>query len=104
MNGAVSRARLGINRWLAPCPLFGYYFALVWGTITPIARPGKPQFSSGRIFTERSNPTPSIGESVNSRSLAAPCGAPNALFTAVIYGDNREKFGTPESSLHGKRI
>ena len=30
--------------------------------------------------------------------------SPNALFTAVIYGDNREKFGTPESSLYGKRI
>ena len=29
---------------------------------------------------------------------------PNAVFTAVIYGDNRAKFGTPESSLRGKRI
>ena len=38
MNGAVSRARLGIDRW----PLFGYYFALVWGTIALMARPGKP--------------------------------------------------------------
>src|SRR5215475_7861800 len=30
--------------------------------------------------------------------------APHAVFTAVIYGDNRPKFGTPETSLHGKRI
>src|SRR5580704_14217138 len=59
MNDAVSRARLGINLW----PLFGYYFAPVWGTIVLMARPGKPQFSSGRIFTERSNPSPSSGES-----------------------------------------
>ena len=29
---------------------------------------------------------------------------PNAIFTAVIYGDNRQKFGTPEISLRGKRI
>jgi hypothetical protein len=29
---------------------------------------------------------------------------PHAVFTAVIYGDNRSKFGTPETSLHGKRI
>jgi hypothetical protein len=29
---------------------------------------------------------------------------PNAIFTAVIYGDNRAKFGTPETSLRGKRI
>ena len=29
---------------------------------------------------------------------------PNAIFTAVIYGDNRQKFGTPETSLRGKRI
>jgi DNA/RNA endonuclease YhcR with UshA esterase domain len=29
---------------------------------------------------------------------------PNAIFTAVIYGDNRQKFGTPENSLRGKRI
>jgi hypothetical protein len=50
-----SRTRLRINRW----PIFGYYFAPVWGTIAPMARPGKPQFSSGRIFTERSNPSPS---------------------------------------------
>jgi hypothetical protein len=29
---------------------------------------------------------------------------PHAIFTAVIYGDNRPKFGTPETSLRGKRI
>jgi hypothetical protein len=29
---------------------------------------------------------------------------PNAIFTAVIYGGNRAKFGTPEVSLRGKRI
>ncbi len=29
---------------------------------------------------------------------------PNAVFTAVIYGENRAKFGTPETSLRGKRI
>ena len=28
----------------------------------------------------------------------------NAVFTAVIYGDNRAKFGAPEKSLRGKRI
>ena len=30
--------------------------------------------------------------------------APHAVFTAVIYGDHRAKFGTPETSLRGKRI
>ena len=30
--------------------------------------------------------------------------SPTAVFTAVIYGDNRAKFGTPETSLRGKRI
>jgi hypothetical protein len=30
--------------------------------------------------------------------------SPNALFTAVIYGDHRAKFRTPETSLRGKRI
>jgi len=29
---------------------------------------------------------------------------PNAIFTAVIYGENRAKFRTSESSLRGKRI
>jgi hypothetical protein len=29
---------------------------------------------------------------------------PNADFTAVVYGENRAKFGTPETSLRGKRI
>ena len=29
---------------------------------------------------------------------------PNVIFTAVIYGENRQKFGTPEISLRGKRI
>jgi hypothetical protein len=29
---------------------------------------------------------------------------PNAPFTAVIFGDDRPKFGTPETSLRGKRI
>ena len=29
---------------------------------------------------------------------------PNAIFTAVIYGNNRQKFGTPETSVRGKRI
>jgi hypothetical protein len=29
---------------------------------------------------------------------------PNATFTTVIYGDNRQKFGSPETSLRGKRI
>jgi hypothetical protein len=30
--------------------------------------------------------------------------SPKAVFTAVINGDNRAKFGTPEISLRGKRI
>jgi hypothetical protein len=30
--------------------------------------------------------------------------SPHAVFTAVIYGDHRSKFGTPETSLRGKRI
>jgi len=29
---------------------------------------------------------------------------PNAIFTAVIYGENRAKFGTAETSLRGKQI
>jgi DNA/RNA endonuclease YhcR with UshA esterase domain len=29
---------------------------------------------------------------------------PNAAFTAVVYGNNRQKFGSPETSLRGKRI
>ena len=29
---------------------------------------------------------------------------PNAAFTAVIWGDNRAKFGTPEKSLPGTRV
>jgi hypothetical protein len=29
---------------------------------------------------------------------------PNATFTAVVYGDHRQKFGTPEVTLRGKRI
>ena len=29
---------------------------------------------------------------------------PSAVFTAVIFGDDRPKFGTPENSLRGKRI
>jgi hypothetical protein len=30
--------------------------------------------------------------------------SPNATFTAVVYGENRAKFGIPEPSLRGKRI
>src|SRR5262245_18162111 len=29
---------------------------------------------------------------------------PHAIFTTIIYGDNRSKFGTPETALRGKRI
>src|SRR2546425_11283820 len=29
---------------------------------------------------------------------------PNQIFTVVIFGDDRPKFGTPEKSLQGKRI
>jgi hypothetical protein len=29
---------------------------------------------------------------------------PNAVFTAVVYGEDRAKFGTPETCLRGKRI
>jgi hypothetical protein len=29
---------------------------------------------------------------------------PNAVFTAVIFGDDRPKFGAPERSLQGKRV
>ena len=29
---------------------------------------------------------------------------PSAIFTAVIYGPNRAKFGTPETSLRGERV
>jgi|SRR5689334_592936 len=30
--------------------------------------------------------------------------SPNAVFTAVIYGMDRAKFGTPETTLQGQRI
>ena len=30
--------------------------------------------------------------------------SPHAIFTAVIYRDNRSKFGSPETALRGKRI
>ena len=30
--------------------------------------------------------------------------SPNATFTAVVYGESRAKFGTPETGLRGKRI
>jgi hypothetical protein len=30
--------------------------------------------------------------------------SPNVVFTTVLYGDNRAKFGTPETSLRGRRI
>jgi hypothetical protein len=29
---------------------------------------------------------------------------PNSAFTAVIFGDDRPKFGTPEMTLRGKRV
>jgi hypothetical protein len=29
---------------------------------------------------------------------------PDQVFTAVIFGDDRTKFGTPEASLRGKRV
>ena len=29
---------------------------------------------------------------------------PNAAFNPVVYGENRAKFGTPETSLRGKRL
>jgi hypothetical protein len=29
---------------------------------------------------------------------------PNPIFTAMIWGDDRPKFGTPETELKGKRI
>lgn len=29
---------------------------------------------------------------------------PDEIFTAVIFGSNRAKFGTPETTLRGKRI
>src|SRR6266851_1867429 len=29
---------------------------------------------------------------------------PHAVFSAVIYGDNRSKFGSPETALRSKRI
>jgi hypothetical protein len=29
---------------------------------------------------------------------------PSAVFTAVVYGENRAKFGTPETPLRGNRI
>jgi hypothetical protein len=30
--------------------------------------------------------------------------SPRAVFTVVIYGDNRPKFSTPETALRGKRV
>jgi DNA/RNA endonuclease YhcR with UshA esterase domain len=45
---------------------------------------------------------------VNSRSqltvLELDRPYPNAVFAAVIFGEDRAKFGTPEKSLRGKRI
>ena len=29
---------------------------------------------------------------------------PNSAFTVVIFGDDRPKFGTPETTLRGKRV
>jgi hypothetical protein len=35
-------------------------------------------------------------------NLAKPY--PNQVFTAVIWGSDRSKFGTPETSLNGKQV
>jgi len=86
MNGAVSRARLGINRWLARAPFLGYYFAPVWGTIALIARLEKPQFSLGWIFSESSNPSPSIGESGTNRCRVSRRRAQSQRHAAVGPG------------------
>ena len=56
-------------------PLFGYYFAPVWGTIALMARPGKLQFSSGRIPSGSSNPSPSSGESGTNSVIGLKGGA-----------------------------
>jgi hypothetical protein len=39
-----------------------------------------------------------------SQSLDLGKPSPHATFTAVVYGENRAKFRTPETSLRGKRI
>jgi DNA/RNA endonuclease YhcR with UshA esterase domain len=54
------------------------------------------------------------GEVVSARYAATSNGGPtflnfdkaypNQIFTAVIWGDNRSKFGRPEDDLQGKRI
>jgi hypothetical protein len=105
MNGAVSRTRLGINRWLARDRLFGYYFAPVWGTIPLMVRPEKPQFSLGWIFSESSNSASSSGESRANlkesvsfipagRQSAGSISSPSSSATTIAIGSDQPRRGS----------
>jgi hypothetical protein len=78
MNGAVSRTRLGINRWLARDPLFGYYFTPAWGTIVLMARARK-----AAVFL-RSD----FHREIESISLQEPC--PCEPSTIIVFPREQE--------------
>ena len=81
-------------------PLFGYYFAPVWGTIVLMARPGKPQYSSGRIPSGSSNPPPSSAESdANLTFWVHPIDEPYRDLRSAFSGVGRSSVDPRKSRL-----
>jgi DNA/RNA endonuclease YhcR with UshA esterase domain len=89
---------------LAASAVFG-----LW-TVSTTAAPLTPEDAAGHIGETATvcGVVASAKYEVNAKSrptlLDLGKAYPNAVFTAVVYGENRAKFGTPENSLRGKRI
>ena len=93
----------------AMAPLIALAVIAFWGSAS-LAAPLSPQDAAGHI-----GETATVCGMVASAEYEADAQrqptlldlgkpAPDAIFTAVIYGMDRAKFGTPETALLGKRI
>ena len=90
-------------RLLAASAVFG-----LW-TVSTTAAPLTPEDAAGHIGEIATVCSVVASTKYEANAQAQPTlfdlgkPSPNATFTAIMYGENRAKFGTPETSLRGKR-
>jgi DNA/RNA endonuclease YhcR with UshA esterase domain len=87
---------------------------VLMGTALSMPSPAQQKLSADKAKTHIGETATVCGSVVSTRFASSTKGQPtflnldepypNQVFTVLIWGENRSKFGTPESEYKGKRI
>jgi DNA/RNA endonuclease YhcR with UshA esterase domain len=107
------RLRLKVHSWRRANSWF-FVCSLVLVPLMASGQAPKPRLNATEAKDHIGEQGTVCGKVASARYAATTCGKPtflnldkpypNQIFTALIWGENREKFGTPEEKYRGTQI